>query len=172
MRALLSTLASLLLLSGCSTRGVRNVPDVAAEKSNVHNTTPNISADKSALSREKLDKLYPYYNKWHLTPYKYGGLSQNGVDCSGFVYRTYRDLFKITLPRSTQLQAKTGKSVPKNALLPGDLLFFKTSHKVRHVGIYLHEGQFMHASTSNGVIISRLDNAYWRSRFWQARRVQ
>jgi cell wall-associated NlpC family hydrolase len=172
MRALLSTLAALLLLSGCSTRGVRNVPDAPAEKSIVHNTAPNISAEKSTHSHERLDKLYPYYNAWHLTPYKYGGLSQNGVDCSGFVYRAYRDLFGITLPRSTQLQAETGTPVQKNALLPGDLLFFKTSHKVRHVGIYLHEGKFMHASTSKGVIISRLDNVYWRDRFWQARRVR
>lgn len=158
MRLFPATLAVLLLLSGCSTRGIREIRDVPAEK--------------NAVSRAQLDKLYPYYNAWHLTPYRYGGLSQNGVDCSGFVYRAYRDLFGIILPRSTQLQANTGMPVPRNALRAGDLLFFKTAHKVRHVGIYLQNGEFMHASTSKGVIISRLGNVYWRKRFWQARRVR
>ncbi len=74
------------------------------------------------------------------------------------------------MPRSTELMAKMGKKIDRKQLRAGDLVFFKTSYKVRHVGIYIEKGQFLHASSSKGVMISRLDNVYWADKYWQSRR--
>ena len=110
---------------------------------------------------------------WHGTPYRYGGMSQTGVDCSGFVMLTFRDKFAMQLPRETRQQATVGTEIDKDDLLPGDLVFFKTGSGENglHVGIYDTDNQFIHASTSRGVMRSSLDNVYWRKNFWQARRI-
>ena len=100
-----------------------------------------------------------------------GGLNRNGIDCSGFVHVTFRDVFKKDLPRSTELLAKVGKPVPTDALKVGDLVFFKTGFKDRHVGIYTGGGQFIHASKSRGVMESSLNNPYWTKHYWKATRV-
>ncbi|TKG10403.1 C40 family peptidase, partial [Vibrio lentus] len=75
------------------------------------------------------------------------------------------------LPRTTKDQSQQGKEIAYEQAISGDLVFFKTSPKVRHVGVYLGNKQFLHASTSKGVIISRLDNPYWASKFWHFRRI-
>ncbi len=110
---------------------------------------------------------------WRGTPYRYGGLSRGGVDCSGFVYLTFRDQFAMQLPRSTIDQTDIGTRIDKSDLLPGDLVFFKTGSGENglHVGIYDTDNTFIHASTSQGVIRSSLENVYWRKVFWQARRI-
>jgi len=117
------------------------------------------------------NKLYAQYKNWKGVKYKMGGLSKNGIDCSGFVYRTFRSQLGINIPRSTELQSSTGKQITKNKLKPGDLVFFKTSSKVRHVGIYIENNNFLHASTSKGVMISKLNNIYWKSKYWKAHRL-
>ena len=96
-----------------------------------------------------------------------------GVDCSGFVMMTFGDKFALQLPRETRQQAKLGTEIDKEDLLPGDLVFFKTGSGENglHVGIYDTDNTFIHASTSQGVIRSSLDNVYWRKVFWQARRI-
>ena len=111
--------------------------------------------------------------KWRGTPYRYGGLSRSGIDCSGFVYRTFRERFGIQLPRTTRQQSEIGTRISKKELLPGDLVFFKTGwgEGGLHVGIYDTQNQFIHASTSRGVMRSSLSNVYWRKVFWQARRL-
>lgn len=110
---------------------------------------------------------------WHGTPYRYGGMNRRGIDCSGFVLTTFRDKFEMQLPRETRQQAKIGTEIDKEDLLPGDLVFFKTGsgESGLHVGIYDTDNQFIHASTSQGVTRSSLDNVYWRKKFWQARRI-
>ncbi|WP_320709235.1 NlpC/P60 family protein [Enterobacter sp. 302C9] len=112
-------------------------------------------------------------SNWRGTPYLYGGMSRGGVDCSGFVLMTFRDKFDLQLPRETRKQAEIGTEIDKGDLLPGDLVFFKTGsgESGLHVGIYDTDNQFIHASTSRGVMRSSLDNVYWRKNFWQARRI-
>ncbi|ENG8676696.1 NlpC/P60 family protein [Enterobacter hormaechei] len=112
-------------------------------------------------------------SNWRGTPYHYGGMSRGGVDCSGFVLMTFRDKFDLQLPRETRMQAEIGTEIDKDDLLPGDLVFFKTGsgESGLHVGIYDTDNQFIHASTSRGVMRSSLDNVYWRKNFWQARRI-
>ena len=117
------------------------------------------------------ERLLEQHQHWKGTPYKYGGTSRTGIDCSGFIYRTYKDQLGIVLPRTTADQSKLGEAVTRAELTEGDLVFFKTSTKVRHVGIYLGDDKFMHASSSKGVMISLLSNPYWSPRYWMARRV-
>lgn len=115
--------------------------------------------------------LYQQHRDWRGVPYRMGGLSRAGVDCSGFVYLAFRDAFGIELPRHTAVQVAAGQPVPRHALRPGDLVFFQTGRNSRHVGIFIEGQQFLHASTEKGVMISRLDDRYWAGRFWKAVRV-
>jgi probable lipoprotein NlpC len=126
-----------------------------------------------ANSSEVVRQLDNQLSQWQGTPYVYGGMEQSGVDCSGFVFRTFRDRFGVILPRTTTEQTRIGTRVPRDELLPGDLLFFKTGSGGNglHVGIYDTDDQFIHASTSQGVTRSSLDNAYWSRAYWQARRI-
>ncbi|AFJ46693.1 NlpC/P60 family protein [Shimwellia blattae] len=118
-------------------------------------------------------QLNDQLNTWRGTPYRNGGMSRRGVDCSAFVLMTYRDQFSLRVPRVTTDQAQIGTEISKDELLPGDLVFFKTGSGENglHVGIYDTDNQFIHASTSHGVTRSSLDNVYWRKKFWQARRL-
>lgn len=118
-------------------------------------------------------RLYQQFRQWRGTPYRNGGLSRAGIDCSGFVVITFRDRFNLQLPRNTKAQISIGLRIDQQALIPGDLLFFKigSGENGLHVGIYYKENQFIHASTSKGVIRSSLNNTYWRNAFWQARRL-
>lgn len=101
------------------------------------------------------------------TPYQWGGTTTAGFDCSGFVYYVFQTSQGITLPRTTTLlYANTGLAV--TSLSPGDLVFFDTSlgrTGVSHVGIYIGNGQFIHASSSQGIMISDMSNSYWNQRY-------
>ncbi len=115
--------------------------------------------------------LYQQVNDWNGVPYKFGGLSKRGVDCSGFVLETFRTKFQIKLPRNTHQQSRTGKAVLRSDLRAGDLVFFRLGYNLRHVGIYLENDRFAHASTSKGVTLSNLSDTYWSKRYWKARRI-
>lgn len=112
-----------------------------------------------------LTLLYQQHADWHGTPYRLGGASRHGIDCSAFVQITYRDLFGINLPRTTSEQLSAGQRVSRRALQTGDLVFFRRGG---HVGIYLENDQFLHASTSQGVKISNMNNQYWSRHYWRA----
>lgn len=113
--------------------------------------------------------LIQHFEKWKGVPYQYAGNSYKGVDCSFFVQDALRKSINVKIPRTTLYQSKSGIEV--DDFQTGDLVFFKTNFKDRHVGIYLSRGHFMHVSTSKGVIISRLDNPYWQSHYWKTKRV-
>ena len=111
-------------------------------------------------------ELYHFIDDWYGTKYKYGGMSKVGVDCSGFCNILYSQIYKKQLPRSTKEISKEINKVPKDKLQEGHLLFFNISGKSNsHVGVYLHNNYFVHASTSKGVIISHLENAYYKKAF-------
>ena len=122
--------------------------------------------------REGLEgRLRTEAHRWEGTPHRLGGISRKGIDCSGLVMQIYRHLFDIRLPRMTQEQLQLGRVVPPEDLQPGDLVFFRPPRKPRHVGIYLGRGEFVHASKTRGVMISRLDEGYWQDFFFAARRI-
>lgn len=163
---LLFLLTALLLFTGCSTR--------TAKQSNTSSYQTSYSNESyhEKIVYEDLDKLYPYHNKWHQTPYKLGGFGSNGIDCSAFVQRAYKDNFNLTIPRTTRALSTYGKKVSRSSIKTGDIIFFKTGYNTRHVGVYLQHGDFMHASSSQGVIISNINDPYWKKRYWMTRRVK
>ncbi|MDH3639721.1 MAG: NlpC/P60 family protein [Gammaproteobacteria bacterium] len=115
--------------------------------------------------------LEQHFRRWQGTPHRLGGTGRMGIDCSAFVQITYQSLFGIELPRKTKHQSRVGRRIGYDSLSPGDLVFFKTGVLQRHVGIYLGNGQFMHASTSLGVTKTSLSSSYWARRYWKAVRL-
>jgi cell wall-associated NlpC family hydrolase len=132
---------------------------LAATRIDLNNTTKI----KAILNEQHKD--------WHRVDHSTGGLSKNGIDCSGLVYRTYREKFGIDVPRSTEHQSKAGRSVEKSQLKAGDMVFFKTGLFKRHVGMYIEKSKFLHVSSSKGVMVSNLNNTYWKEAYWQTRRL-
>lgn len=106
------------------------------------------------------------------TPYVWGGTTPSGFDCSGFVQYVFKQS-GISLPRTTSEQVKVGTYVSKSNLQPGDLVFLKNTYRegVSHVGIYIGDGQMIHASSSKGVTISNLSASYYTQHYHSARRV-
>lgn len=116
------------------------------------------------------ENLFDFYSDWAGTKYRLGGTSKKGIDCSGFVQKALKEKFDLQVPRSARDQAQVGQNIKKDDLQMGDLVFFKTGRS-NHVGIYIENGKFMHASTSIGVTISKLDNQYFAKNYWKAQRV-
>ncbi len=126
----------------------------------------------ATLSKATLKQLFTeQYQDWKGTPYKLGGNSKNGIDCSGFVQITFKQKIGMNLPRTTSQLAKTGQKIGLKQLATGDLVFFITGFSKRHVGIYIDKGKFLHASTSKGVMISSMDSPYWFKHYWKSIRI-
>lgn len=159
-----STLLLLITLSGCS-----STESASSSSGGIEELVANESLSPQHVTVK--ESLLDVYKVWRGTPYRLGGNSRSGIDCSAFVQVTFHDALRMSLPRTTAQQVKVGTQLEYSQAQIGDLAFFKTSPGVRHVGVYVGNRQFMHASTSKGVIISRLDNPYWASKFWHFRRV-
>ena len=135
------------------------------------------SCSSKMSKREKTAVVIAKARSYTGTPYKWGGTTSKGMDCSGLLLKSFSAIeFKI--PRTSAEQRKIGNRVNKNELKKGDLVFFATSkkkRKVTHVGLVTNvQGSkvtFIHSSTSKGVTESSLQNAYWEKRFRQARRI-
>ncbi|MEA2100072.1 MAG: NlpC/P60 family protein [Campylobacterota bacterium] len=151
----------IILLGGCSTRGNPSYTKRTNQQLHI-----NLQDNKNITKA-----LYKEYNKWRGTPYKYGGETLNGVDCSSFIQTVYRDAFGLKLPRTTKNQAKVGYKIKRYNSKSGDLIFFKTAYDTRHTGIIIEKDKFMHTSSKNGVSISSIHNPYWKSKYWKIKRV-
>ncbi|MCT8467751.1 C40 family peptidase [Chromohalobacter canadensis] len=116
------------------------------------------------------EALLSEHRRWVGTPYRLGGTTQRGIDCSALMQHVYSDAFNLSLPRTTEQQIQEGKRVQRSDLEAGDLVFFRSPGPYNHVGVYVDDGYFLHASTSQGVKLSRLDNVYWNRHYWQSRR--
>lgn len=124
-----------------------------------------------AVDAEIEKRLRQEYRRWQGTRHRLGGSSRRGIDCSGFVKAVYKDVFNIDLARTTQAQVRQGRAVSHQKLRAGDLVFFRPPTYPRHVGIYLGESEFVHASKNKGVTVSRIDKVYWGKYYWTARRI-
>ena len=109
---------------------------------------------------------------WLGVPYRYGGMDRRGVDCSGFVFAVYQNAYGVQIPRSTAGQLAGLPKRNRSKARTGDLVFFRINdRKISHVGIYLGQSYFMHASTSRGVVVNSLDEPYYAPRYRKARKV-
>ncbi|WNL37982.1 NlpC/P60 family protein [Halomonas sp. PAMB 3232] len=141
-----------------------------AQMSPVDNPLNSLSSVQTPPPMMIKNALLAQHERWSGTPYRIGGTTQRGVDCSGFVRNIYRDAFNRDLPRSTTDQVHEGRLIDRQELQAGDLVFFRPPGPYNHVGIYMGDGYFMHASSSQGVIISSMQNSYWQRYYWQSRR--
>jgi len=157
------------------------------------NTNSTNNNDNTSNNYNTGNKFYPNYAKkwgvkfdgnenkkiiesidgWLGTPYKYGSMTKSGTDCSGFTLNVYKESCNIKLNRSATDQVNNVTLIDKDKLNFGDLVFFKISgNKVSHVGIYLNDSKFVHASTKNGVTISDLNDAYYKKYFYKGGKVK
>jgi hypothetical protein len=129
----------------------------------------DISADQSTVREKTLMEIIKYLN----TPYKFGGNSTKGIDCSAFTQTVYSNAASLNLLRTARDQYTQGISIEKTELQFGDLVFFNTRRRVRpgHVGIYIGDNLFAHASSKHGVIVSSLDHQYYLKTYMGARRL-
>jgi hypothetical protein len=115
--------------------------------------------------------LYRFIDEWIYTRYRYGGSGKNGIDCSALSGELMRNVFAIDLPRTAREQYNISSRIGKEAMQEGDLVFFNISRGISHVGVYLGDNYFVHASLNNGVIISSLEEPYYTKHFFGAGRV-
>lgn len=114
--------------------------------------------------------LFRAIDQWLGTPYRLGGTTRSGIDCSAFVQMMYSNLFGFSVPRTCREQFGAVKRILMSDLQEGDLIFFNTRGGVSHVGIYLQNNKFVHASSSEGVTITDLSDPYWSRRIISAGR--
>jgi len=164
MYKLLTIIYCGMLLTACS-----SAPYQASKNASLKIDSQRIDLNNTNKVKQILNQQY---NDWYQVEHRLGGLSKSGIDCSGLVYNTYRSKFGINIPRSTKYQSQAGRSIKQPQLRAGDLVFFKTGIKTRHVGMYIDKGNFLHVSSGKGVMISNLDNPYWSRAYWKAQRLQ
>ena len=115
----------LSILAGCAgTQGNKNLLD--SEKNTTHKFSKN--------EKTNLKRIHSVYSSWHGVPYKYGGTSRRGLDCSSFVQKVYKNAFNINLPRTTKQQVKLGRWIPEETAKVGDLVFFNLKFTLEFVG--------------------------------------
>lgn len=111
---------------------------------------------------------------WIGTPYAWGGNDRSGVDCSGLVVQVYLKSLEISLPRTSEKQMEYCRPIAKEELIPGDLVFFtvRGGDRVGHVGIYIGDGNMLHASSSKGVVITPISTPYFTANYYGSGRVE
>ncbi len=117
-------------------------------------------------------KLVEYIHQWWSVPYRIGGSTMSGIDCSNFVKGLTNYAYGLDLPRTSREQAAFCREINKEELTEGDLVFFNTGRGISHVGLYMANNKFVHASTSMGVVISSLDEPYWKRRYVKSGRLE
>ncbi len=153
----------ILALSGSCAHDASSVPKASPGKNNATEICRGRRISKAGLN----DSIC----RWLGVPYRYGGMNRRGMDCSGLVHTVFSEN-GLTLPRTTAGLRRISTNIPRSNLRFGDLLFFSIKRKkCDHVGIYLGNGKFVHASTRRGVIISSLSEEYYRRHFEEGRRI-
>jgi lipoprotein Spr len=165
---------ALILLTGCQSAPRVNPPP-RPSASSAPSAPPQVTVTPTAPPPKTLTAAAwkAEANRWLGVKYRKGGTDRTGIDCSGLTSRMYLAVAGMALPRTSQDQSRYGKPVSRKDLQPGDLVFFSSlgRHLVDHVGIYLGDRQFVHASPSKGVVVSSLLKDYYMKRYHSARRI-
>ena len=161
---------------------------ISSCKSHKDSTSDNNSSTNSSKSKKvkekyatilkvdesKIDnvKLYSFIDEWYGVPYKYGGKTKSGIDCSNFTSTLYSNIYSKTISGSSSSIFEQCKTISKSNLEEGDLVFFKIEgDKISHIGVYLQNNKFVHATTKKGVMIDDLDEAYYKKYFFKGGRL-
>ena len=163
--------ALFLSLHGCSSLA----PAPRYTKSGGPGTSTAVVRELESRQRSGPNRLLRVVDGHLGIPYKWGGTTRQGMDCSAFTRAIIREAYGIELPRTSKQMFQVGKQVrTRSGLEPGDLVFFQDTYSgpgVSHVGIYLGDGRFAHASSSKGGVITPLDDVYFKKRFAGGRRI-
>ena len=126
--------------------------------------------DTTVIRQKTLNDLHRFVASWLGTPYRLGGNSREGIDCSGFTYLAYQQCYNKEIPRVSKDQYRQGRRVEMSRLQEGDLIFFNNIRygAIDHVAIYLGDDQFAHATESEGIAISSLNEDYYREHYFGA----
>lgn len=195
-KLIVSLLVGTMFFASCSspkkvavTKNTKNSPETIAknedereikhpESSDDHIEKADGRFEKKEKTADKADRVISTARTFIGTPYKYGGMTRSGMDCSGLLINSFTAV-KVNLPRSSEAQSKVGTAIKMNDLKPGDLVFFATGNKkneITHVGLVTDvkakdNVKFIHASSSLGVVETNLFAEYYQKRFRGARRV-
>ncbi len=175
MYKLLAACSLAILLTSCGGAVRWDSPESSVTRSPPRTSSTSARATTRSVTAQPVtlnDQLTQHYQDWQGVPYRWGGQSRNGIDCSAFVQQTLQSVMGLDLPRTTELQRQKGYGITASNAIAGDLVFFKTGKNVQHVGVYMGSNKFLHASQSKGVAISRTDDTYWQPRVVEYRRVR
>lgn len=153
-----------------TSRGDRYIP---TEQTHVNHSQSDCSQGIIDIS-DRAKEIVKEARRWLGTKYTYGGHSRKGTDCSGLVMEVYRSACGMKLPRTTADQRAFCKNIDRRNLSPGDLVFFtsrRSGRRISHVGLYIGKGEMIHASSSRGVIVSRLDEKYYTDNYHSSGRI-
>ena len=161
MRRLFFGFTLLIIFSLSACRSHRNKSFVSQSEIHKYEDKLGISLPET-INKEFIKAIVP----WLGSPYKYGGNSINGTDCSGFVSSIYSSFYKIELDRTSLLIYQNARKINKSDVKEGDLVFFKTDgQKVSHVGMTITSDYFIHASSKKGVVVNSLNEPYYSNNF-------
>lgn len=175
MRRLVYILSFFLILSACS-NSVRFSSD---NNNNKKKTKTKYSPDSpkkqisfnNNIENESLsEQLVSYSKNWLGVPYRYGGNTTDGIDCSGFIKNIFHYI-GYNLPRTAQQQYDFTRKIPEKNVKQGDLAFFRRRGKIFHVGLYIGDNKIIHSSSSKGVIIQDLSDSWLKSNFYSFGRI-
>jgi cell wall-associated NlpC family hydrolase len=164
-----------LAIASCSPHKKLTTSD---KHTNTSTSTAQLKKKYSTLlnvDEQKIESipLYVLIDEWYGTTYKYGSCDKNGIDCSNFAAVIYQEIYKKSLKGSSASIFNQCTAVSKNELQEGDLVFFKIEkNTISHIGVYLQNNKFVHATTKKGVMIDDLDEAYYAKSFFKGGRIK
>ena len=161
-------------LFGCSSQVKHVRPSYKAREAVKTKASSKETIERGRKKSETIEdsKLKRIVDSYVGVPYKYGGTTRKGMDCSGFTWRVFTKLGFTGFPRTSSAKLhKLGKAVSLKKAKPGDLVFFKRWGKIFHVGIYMGNNMFAHASSKLGISYTSLDEKYFQKRFKDIRRI-
>ncbi len=155
-----------------STKATEKIADSPSTKKTAQKVDAASKPKKETKPAARPTNLEKYAKEWLGAKYVYGAASKKKTDCSGYVMQVYKGFYGISLDHNAQRIYDDGRgySIRRTKLQEGDLVFFGNFWKISHVGIYLKGNRFIHASTSDGVVITSMDDKYWSSKYKGARR--
>ncbi|MFP4520804.1 MAG: C40 family peptidase [Fibrobacterota bacterium] len=169
VKTLIVFLSALFLFTGCISTSPRYRPE---GKRDYYKSKQPKRQSAGGLSSPQVNRMRSVIEKYRGIPYKFGGTTTRGIDCSGFTRAVFREALGVELPRNSRDQSLRGRRISFNRLQFGDLIFFRiNSLRISHVGIYLGNGRMVHAGRHSGVAVVSLDKNYYRTRFAFGRRL-